>query len=86
METYPENAPHTLLLGGEVFILDSDVALLPEPTVHMSYAGSATEGCHCQAMLIHIVVRRDVVPVSSGGQRRRAGGEKEGREERPGGG
>jgi hypothetical protein len=26
METYPENAPDTLLLGGEVLVLDSDVS------------------------------------------------------------
>jgi hypothetical protein len=45
MQTYPENAPDTLLLAGEVFLV-LDVALLPEPTVHASYAGSATEGRH----------------------------------------
>jgi hypothetical protein len=36
------------LLGGEVLVLD--VALLPEPTVHASYAGSAAEGRHCPAV------------------------------------
>jgi hypothetical protein len=52
MQTYPENAPDTLLLGGEVLVLDPDVALLPEPTVHVSCAGSVadSEGRHCQAM------------------------------------
>jgi hypothetical protein len=39
-----ENAPDTLLLAGEVLVLD--IALLPEPTVHASYAGSAAEGRH----------------------------------------
>jgi hypothetical protein len=37
-------APDTLLLAGEVLVLD--VVLLPEPTVHASYAGSAAEGRH----------------------------------------
>jgi hypothetical protein len=44
MQTYPESAPDMLLLGGEVLVLD--VALLPEPTVHASYVGSAAEGRH----------------------------------------
>jgi hypothetical protein len=48
IQTYPENAPDTLLLGGEVLVLD--VALLPEPTVHASYAGLAAEGRHCPVM------------------------------------
>ena len=40
MQTYPENAPETFLLGGEVLVLD--ITLLPQPTVHASYADSAT--------------------------------------------
>jgi hypothetical protein len=47
MQTFPGAAPDTLLLGGEVLVLD--VALAPEPTVHASYAGSATEGRQCPA-------------------------------------
>ena len=48
MQTFPGAAPDTLLLGGEVLVLD--VALVPEPTVHASYAGSATEGRQCLAL------------------------------------
>jgi hypothetical protein len=48
LQTYPKNAPDTLLLDGEVLVLD--VALLPEPTVHASYADLAAEGHHCPAM------------------------------------
>jgi hypothetical protein len=48
MQICPENAPDTLLLGGELLVLD--VALLPEPAVHASYAGSAAEGRYCPAM------------------------------------
>jgi hypothetical protein len=67
MQTYPENAPDTLLLGGEVLVLD--VALLPEPTVHASYAGSAAEGRHCPAM--DAFISRLVSDVSKGGDGRR---------------
>ena len=67
MQTYPESAPDTLLLGGEVLVLD--VALLPEPTVHASYAGSAAEGCHCPAMDAYF--SRLVSDVSKGGDGRR---------------
>ena len=67
MQTYPENAPDTLLLGGEVLVLD--VALLPEPTVHASYAGSAAEGRHCPAM--DAFFSRLVSDVTKGGNGRR---------------
>jgi hypothetical protein len=67
MQTYPENAPDTLLLGGEV--LDLDVALLPEPTVHASYAASAAEGRHCLTM--DAFFSRLVSDVSKGGDGRR---------------
>lgn len=43
-----ECPPDTLVLSSEVLVLD--VALLPEPTVHASYAGSTAEGHHCPAM------------------------------------
>ncbi|KAH9069834.1 hypothetical protein EDB83DRAFT_2518178 [Lactarius deliciosus] len=39
MQAFPEAAAGTLVLGGKVLVLD--VALIPEPTVHASYAGSA---------------------------------------------
>ncbi|KAH9166265.1 hypothetical protein EDB89DRAFT_2233005 [Lactarius sanguifluus] len=39
IQAFPEAAAGTLVLGGKVLILD--VALIPEPTVHASYAGSA---------------------------------------------
>jgi hypothetical protein len=48
MQIYPESAPDTLMLDGEVLVLD--VGLLPELTVHASYAGSAPEGCPYPAM------------------------------------
>lgn len=49
MLTFPGPAAGTLVLGGEVLVLD--VALVPEPTVHASYAGSAAaEGRHSPAM------------------------------------
>jgi hypothetical protein len=67
MQTYPENAPDTLLLGGEVLILD--VALLPEPRVHALYAGSAAEGRHSPAM--DAFFSRLVSDVSTGGDRQR---------------
>ncbi len=67
MQTYPENAPDTLLLGGELLVLD--VALLPEPTVHASYAGSAAEGRHSPAM--DAFFSRLVSDVSKGGDGRR---------------
>jgi hypothetical protein len=66
MQTYPENAPDTLLLGGEVLVLD--VAFLPEPTVHASYAGSAAEGRHSLAM--DAIFSRLVSDVSKGGDGR----------------
>jgi hypothetical protein len=65
MQTYPETAPDTLLLGGEVLVLD--VALVPEPTVHASYPGS--EGRHCPAM--DAFFSRLVSDVSKGGDGRR---------------
>jgi len=46
MQTFPEPAADTLMLGGQVLVLD--VALVPEPTVRVSYAGSA-EGRNSQA-------------------------------------
>jgi hypothetical protein len=67
MQTYPENTPDTFLLGGEV--LDLDVALLPEPTVHAPYAGSAAEGHHSPAM--DAFFSRLVSDVSKGGDGRR---------------
>ncbi|KAH9013134.1 hypothetical protein EDB85DRAFT_2296401 [Lactarius pseudohatsudake] len=39
MQAFPEAAAGTLVLGGKVLVLD--VALMPEPIVHASYAGSA---------------------------------------------
>ena len=67
-QTYPENAPDTLLLGGEVLVLD--VALLPEPTVHASYAGSAAEGRHCPVMdAFFSRLVSDVSKGSDGGKR-----------------
>ncbi|KAH9069869.1 hypothetical protein EDB83DRAFT_2518217 [Lactarius deliciosus] len=46
-QAFPEAAAGTLVLGGKVLVLD--VALIPEPTVHASYAGSA-EGRNSPAM------------------------------------
>ena len=63
MQIYPENAPDTLLLGGEVL-----VSLLPNPTVHASYAGSAAEGHHCPA--IDAYFSRLVSDVTKGGRLR----------------
>ncbi len=63
MQTYPESTLDTLLLGAEVIVLD--VALLPEPTVHALYAGSAAEGRHCPAM--DVFFSRLVSDVSKGG-------------------
>ena len=67
MQTFPGAAPDTLLLGGEVLVLD--VALVPEPTVHASYAGSATEGRQCLAL--DAFFSRLVSGVSKGGDGRR---------------
>jgi hypothetical protein len=67
MQTFPGAGPDTLLLGGEVLVLD--VALVPEPMVHASYAGSATEGRQCLAM--DAFFSRLVSGVSQGGDGRR---------------
>lgn len=67
MQTFPGTGPDTLLLGGEVLVLD--VALVPEPTVHASYAGSAAEGRQCQAM--DAFFSRLVSGVSKGGDGRK---------------
>ena len=63
MQTFLGAGPDTLLLGGEVLVLD--VGLVPEPTVHASYAGSATEGRQCLAM--DAFFSRLVSGVSKGG-------------------
>ncbi|KAI0267083.1 hypothetical protein BC834DRAFT_969116 [Gloeopeniophorella convolvens] len=47
MQAFPEAAAGTLVLGGKVLVLD--VALLPEPSVHATFAGS-TEGRDSPAM------------------------------------
>ena len=39
MQAFPETAAGTLVLGGKVLVLE--VALIPEPSVHASYAESA---------------------------------------------
>ena len=60
MQAFPEAAADTLVLGGQVLVLD--VALEPEPAVRVSYAGSG-EGRHSPAMdaffsrLVHGVAR-----------------------------
>jgi hypothetical protein len=66
MQAFPEAAAGTLVLGGKVLVLD--VALIPEPTVHASYAGSA-EGRDSPA--IDAFFSRLVSDVSKGGDGRR---------------
>lgn len=66
MQSFPGAAADTLLLGGQVLVLD--VALIPEPTVHASYAGSA-EDRHSPAM--DAFFSRLVSGVSKGGDGRR---------------
>jgi len=65
----PENAPDTLLPGGEVLGLGVALAEVPVPTVHASYAGSAAEGRHSPAM--DAFFPRLVSDVSKGGDGRR---------------
>ncbi|KAH9013577.1 hypothetical protein EDB85DRAFT_2158086 [Lactarius pseudohatsudake] len=66
MQAFPEAAAGTLVLGGKVLVLD--VALIPEPTVHASYAGSA-EGRDSPTM--DAFFSRLVSGVSKGGDGRR---------------
>ncbi|KAH9983615.1 hypothetical protein BJV74DRAFT_612947 [Russula compacta] len=66
MQAFPGAAADTLVLGGQVLVLD--VALIPEPTVHASYAGSA-EDRHSPAM--DAFFSRLVSGVSKGGDGRR---------------
>ncbi|KAH9166261.1 hypothetical protein EDB89DRAFT_1857615 [Lactarius sanguifluus] len=66
MQAFPEAAAGTLVLGGKVLVLD--VALIPEPTVHASYAGSA-EGRDSPTM--DAFFSRLVSGVSNGGDGRR---------------
>lgn len=68
MQAYPgpEAPAGTLMLGGKVLVLD--VALIPEPVVHASYAGSA-EGRDSPAM--DAFFSRLVSGISKGGDGRR---------------
>ena len=66
MQAFPEATAGTLVLGGKVLVLD--VALIPEPSVHASYAGSA-EGRDSPA--IDAFFSRLVSDVSKGGYGRR---------------